>query len=250
MSGAFRCAEVERFLDAFIDGEFSDEDRAAMEQHLAGCAACARRVREQAQFKAAVKKAAPRAVASAALRRRLAAALDEEAGVRRPMAARIAWVALPAAAAFAVGLFATSSGPSPVTEDVIAKHQRDLPVEITGTDEAVRSWFARKVDFAVRPPHIPNASLVGARLTNVGDRQAAYLVYDVRGEKVSVFMFDPGNLRMGGPRRTRMGDHDVWLDGQRGFNVAMYRNHGVGYAITSDMDEGRMLQLVSTAVER
>ena len=250
---AFRCPDVDRFTDAYVDGEFSDEDRVAVEKHLGECAACARQVRQHAALKTALRASAPHVPAPPSLRTRVTAALDEEeAGGRRRGGRRLAIALLPlAAAASVVGfVWAHATAPSsdsPVVADAIAKYQRDLPIEVTGGDEQVRHWFADKVDFAVRPPRLPHGELVGGRLANVGARQAAYLVYDVNGEKVSVIVFDPAELSIQSARCRHVVDRSVCLDGNRGYHVALYRDNDVGYAVTSSMDEDRMIQLVSTA---
>ncbi len=134
---------------------------------------------------------------------------------------------------------------------MIAKHQRNLPIEVTGRSEEVRRWYADKVDFPVRMPSFGGLRpwrFAGGRLANVRERQAAYLVYDVDGNKVSVFIFDPGEMPIEARRHQTIGNREVYLDGDRGYNVALYRDHGVGYAIASDMDQGEMLKLVSAAV--
>jgi mycothiol system anti-sigma-R factor len=251
LTAVFQCAEVERFVDAWLDGEFAPEDRVELERHVAACADCAKRVRFQSEFKRALRAAVPRPKAPADLRARLAAALDREPAPNQRWR-RTAWKVAPAAAAVVLlGTFVLSTHPfSPVVEDAVAKFQRDLPVEVTGPDDHVRAWFANKVDFAVRPPRLPaNARFVGARLANVRDRQAAYLLYDVNGEKVAVLVFDPNEIPMEARRRRYVGNHDVYLDGQRGHHVALVRDRDVGYAFTSDMDEDQMIQLVSTAIQ-
>jgi hypothetical protein len=91
-------------------------------------------------------------------------------------------------------------------------------------------------------------ALRGGRLANVGDRQAAYLLYDLGGNKVSVFIFDPGELPIEARHHAFIGNREVFFDGERGYNVALYRDHGVGYAIASDLDQGQMMRLVSAAV--
>lgn len=251
MSG-FRCDDVERFLDAYIDGEFAAEDRGALEAHLEACPGCAERLRQRARLKAALKAACPRPALPDDLRPRILAALaDEEARARASQRRRLAWAALPAGAlAVLLGAFGLlRQSPSPVAAEAIARHERNLPIEVTGGDEKVRDWFTQKVDFAVHPPRLPNnAALRGGRLANIRDRQAAYLVYDVGGRKVSVFVFDPGDLRLGGKQQRQIGNRQVFLDSERGYNVALFRHHDVGYAFTSDMDQDHMLQLVSSAV--
>ena len=251
MTQAFRCNEVDQVVDAFVDGEFAVEDRTAMEQHLVGCTGCARRLRSHAAIKAAVKEALPRPAMPSDLAHRVRVALADEVeqspGAR---ARRLLWVALPAAAAaFVIGVAATYHGSSPVTEEAIATYRR-MPVEVRGSDAEVRAWFANKVDFAVRPPRLPQAELVGGRLAKMGDRQAAYLVYDISGDKVGVLMFDPRDLPMEGARHAQVGGREVYLDGQRGYHVASFRDQDLGYVFTSDIDESRMLELLSNAVRR
>ena len=56
----------------------------------------------------------------------------------------------------AVVLLVTRGQHAAVTADVIAKHQRNLPLEITGRSDEVRRWYADKVDFPVRPPSFAN----------------------------------------------------------------------------------------------
>jgi anti-sigma factor RsiW len=137
---------------------------------------------------------------------------------------------------------------SPVVADAILWNTRPMPIEVRGGDDVVRAWFQDKLNVAVRPPRMENAALVGARLANIRDRQAAYLVYDLSGTKVSVFVFDPSNLPLEARTRRQVGNHEVYLDGERGYHVALYRDGGVGYAVASDLDEDRVLQLVSSAV--
>lgn len=251
MTQAFRCNEVDQVVDAFVDGEFAAEDRTAMEQHLVGCMGCARRLRSHAAIKAAVKEALPRPDVPAALAGRVRSALSKEVeqspGAR---ARRLMWVALPAAAAaFVIGVASTYQGSCPVTEEAIATY-RKMPVEVVGSDAEVRDWFSNKVDFAVRPPRLPQAALVGGRLAHVGGRQAAYLVYNVGGDKVGVFLFDPRDLPIEGARHARVGGREIYLDAQRGYHVAAFRDQDLGYVFTSDIDENRMLELVSNAVRR
>ncbi len=244
------CGEIQRFVDAYLDGEFADEDRAELERHLAGCPACATEVRRQAAFKAALRAAWKRPPAPAALRARVTAALAKEPTLRPRWQRNLIRFAPAAGAAALLGTLMWSANPfSPVVEDAIAKHQRDLPVEVTGRPDEVRAWFANKVGFAFRPPRLPqNTRLRGARLAHLRERDAALLMYDVDGEKVSVLVFDPSDVPLEARRTRYVGNHEVFLDGERGYHVALYRDRDLGYAFTSGMDEDRMIQLVSTAV--
>lgn len=161
--------------------------------------------------------------------------------------------AVAAAAALAIGVFWRGRAETlPVVEESIHRHQRNLPMEVVGPDgQHVSSWFRGKVDVPVQAPRWRpvGADLLGGRISHVRDRQAAHLVYSVRGQKVSVLVFDPSDLPMHLRRVQRVGNHDVYLHRQAGYNVALYRQGNVGYAITSDLPEPEMMQLVSAAVE-
>ena len=84
-----------------------------------------------------------------------------------------------------------------------------------------------------------SAALRGGRLASIGDKQAAYLVYDINGDKVSVFIFDAGDLPIESRRKTVIGNREVYFDQEHGYNVALFRDRGVGYAIASDLDKSR-----------
>ncbi|MSP62347.1 MAG: hypothetical protein EXR72_18845 [Myxococcales bacterium] len=249
----YACAEIERFCDAYLDGEFTAEDARELERHLDACDECGRLVRFRSGFKAAFRAAAIRPPLPSGLHGRMIEALAREPV---PIASHPRWrrtavrVAPAAAAAALIGMFMWSSHAfSPVADDAISKHQRDLPIDIAGGDEQVRAWFTNKVGFVVRPPRLPPGAIFrGARLANMRERDAAYLVYDVGGQKVSVLVFDPGAVRYESPRHRSVQNHNVYLDGHGGYHVATYRHGDVGYAFTSDMDEERMIQLVSSAV--
>ncbi len=253
---ALRCAGIQRFVDTYLDGEFADSDRAEFETHLAECEPCRHKVKIQAEWKVAVRAAAPREQAPAALRNRVQRAIAREAaghGARRSWRAFATKVLPVAAAAGLVGSFVISRlSLSPVAADVIAKHQRNLPIEVSGGSEQVKRWYTDKgLGFPVRPPSLcQTCALRGGRLAEVANQQAAYLVYDVNGNKVSVFIFDPASVPLELPQKTTVGNRDVYLDQEHGYNVAVFRDHGVGYAIAGDLDRDQMLKMVSSTVSQ
>jgi mycothiol system anti-sigma-R factor len=245
-----RCAGVQRFADAYLDGEFGEADRAELEAHLAVCEACRQRIKLQSDWKQTIKAAGPREKAPAALRNRVMRSIGKEQRSRRPAAVRrFATRVLPVAAVG--GLLATfmitRGNFAPVAADVVAKHQRNLPLEFSGGGDQLKRWYSDKVDFPVRPLSLPRASLRGGRLANIRDHQAAYLLYELNGNKVSVFVFDPSNMNFEARRKAMVGGKEVFLDEERGYNVAVFRDRGVGYAIASDLGENEVLNLVSHA---
>src|SRR5574341_1302496 len=71
-----KCDDVERFVHPYVDGEFDEAERAQLERHVDGCAACRDLVAFQSTFKANLKTRLRRPAAPAELRGRVLAALD------------------------------------------------------------------------------------------------------------------------------------------------------------------------------
>lgn len=135
-----------------------------------------------------------------------------------------------------------------VTESV-QWHQRNLPIEVTGpSDEQVRYWFRDKVNFPVRLPRFDRAShrqvnLLGARLSHLREKQAAYVVYESDGNKVSVMVFDGQGVKRLAPAPRQ----DPRVYNANGYNVAIVEDNGVTYSITSELPREDMVQLVDAA---
>lgn len=259
------CAEIARLVHVDLDGEFGAEERLELEQHLEECPSCAELARSERAYVGRLRDTlhTNRTPAPAALAARIDRALDEVDRPRvAPLSRMTAW-SMPAAALAVVLVSvwlvrhpdepAEHLGAQALIGDAVARHERELPIEVQGPDpEQVRTWFQGKLDVPVRPPMLrqPQAHLVGGRLSHLGERQAAYLVYDLGGSKVSVFIFDPQDLATGRLRRRNVHGRDVWVGGAHGYNVAVVNDGGLGYAFTSDLSENRMLDVVSTAFSR
>src|SRR5262249_23453599 len=70
------CAEAERFIDAYLDGEFAPAERSEMEQHLASCDRCRHEARRQSAWKSVVRARLERPAAPYGLHFRVQRALD------------------------------------------------------------------------------------------------------------------------------------------------------------------------------
>lgn len=249
---ALDCRDVDKFIDAYVDGEFAVEERRHLEAHLVACEPCRLKVHSQEQWKRAVQAAAPREPAPPELRQRIRRALAQEPV---PLASfrRWAYRSLPAAAAAGLAVtvlaYQLPWSTAPVAADAVAKHQRNLPLEVTGSADQVGQWFRGKMDFPVRPPALSTSiqcRLKGGRLSHIRDREAAELSYDVGDKnKMSVFVVDPDTLPMRGRQKERIGNREIFFDRERGYNVMMFQDEGLGYVITSDLNRSQMFKLVS-----
>ena len=245
------CLEVQKFIHAYLDGEFDEREWAAIRSHLDGCAACRRRAEFEERFRQVLKTNLCSSKAPPTLQARVVRALqsvDRQTGSKRRWALRL----VPAAAAAAVlgGVLVVKlrrHDDLAIVEQSVDWHRLHLPFDVTGSSpEKIQRYFSDKVPFAVRPPVFQGekAQLEGARLANLRERQAVYLGYKVNGRRVSVLVFDPDGVPVGEPQ-VQAGPRRVHWSGHRGYNMVTYTSGGTGYAVTSDMDPRGLVQLIS-----
>lgn len=250
------CSELERLLPAYADGEFADgTESAEIEAHLSDCPGCADEVAAHLAFRTFLHEKAGenRVGAPSTLRDRIRKDVARERA--KDQVRRFSLYSAVAAGLVAVAsagyIFAENRSEEPelVLLDAVDKHARALPVEVTPAGGDVEGWFRGKVDFRVRAPRFrsPKAPrLVGARLANVRDRQAAYLVYggEDSSRRTTLLVF-PGSIEVPDGHKTHVGGRDVVMANQRGYNVAVWQQQGIVYSLVSDLDEKDMINLVS-----
>jgi anti-sigma factor RsiW len=266
-------------LDLYVDGEICHVERAEIDEHLGSCAGCRSYVESRSTMRESLRSSVGSPCISTEFRARLEARLREaqpacvNAGeTHRRVLLAAAGAALAATAGLAtVGTLrymraddAVETGSevpvsqgevagqatirTPIVSDAVRWHRRDMPVEITGPDQArVSDWFVTKVEFPVRAPEFTSdAILLGGRIGNVQNHDAAYLLYEVNGSKVSVLLFeaeDSGLTELTG------GEGRVYIDNSSGYNVGIGQRDGVGYAFTSDLPSDRFAALVTHSLE-
>jgi anti-sigma factor (TIGR02949 family) len=166
--------------------------------------------------------------------------------------------AVPAAAAAAVLVVfgspsdSSTTAPSivPLVEDVVRRHSAPSPAEVSGPGNQMASLFRGTLGFAARPVEFKgndHASLVGARLSNVRERDAAAFYYNVRGHRVTVMVFEPPPDGFAGAERVHMHGRDVYYRNVHGYTVPLVEEDGLAYAFTGDLDSGSMMRLAATA---
>jgi anti-sigma factor (TIGR02949 family) len=250
------CANLSASVQAYVDRELTGFDREAVERHLVSCPSCARQVHLEGRFKAAVRAHLPRPQVPLALKLRVKGALGSQEIAPR----RWPWLSyprlVPAAAAFLLIVGITSTvrqSQSLVLEQAQRSYQAEMPMDITGSDcGSIASWFRGRVDF---PVHVPvlggGTTCAGGRLVNVGERPAAYLLFRVKtGHRVALLVFDPRDQPMEAPDRRIIGGREVWVESGPGISTAAYRDRGLGYVVTADLDEDALTRLVTTAFQR
>jgi len=72
------------------------------------------------------------------------------------------------------------------------------PVDVVSTDRhTVKPWFQGKIPFTFNLPELQNSefSLLGGRVTYLGQTPGAHLIYQIRKHQISVFIFPDRDLK-------------------------------------------------------
>ena len=254
------CRKLEEtFLHAYVDGEFSAEENAEVQHHLAECPVCLRAVRLHQSYKAAMLRAnaaAPHAVHDA-LRDALADQPVQGRWARafqRPSAIATAAACVGAAVWFVAGGLSHPLFPSPahsLIDDGVQLHAAALPMDFAAPDPgSAQQWLQRKLEVGVHVPRFAQgARLQGVRLSNVHQHRGAVVTYSLPqgdGRRVSLLIVDDPEPQLPGAAH-KVADREVWLSRAKGFNIASWRNDEIVYSLISDLDEKDVLALVQSA---
>ena len=262
------CHDVLLVLLDYQQGRLAPEAHRHVRAHLDGCASCAHEDRLEHELTQALERRLPQYAAPLSLKRRLAAQWPLEPSPSKPPRSslgRTGWLRswMPAAAAAVIVLVLAPlawqrvlgpAGTSPdtmVTEavnDHVRLLQSERPFEIeSGGIHQVIPWFAGRLDFAptVRFPGDADFPLRGGAVGYFVDRKAAALVYGRRLHTVSVFVFRADGLPWPRAGLEKLGHLEVQRTASRGFNVLLWRDGELGYAVVSDVDP-RDLSLLAT----
>jgi anti-sigma factor RsiW len=200
------CESWKTQLDTYLDGELPSEEMYVFDGHVRICTSCAADALARVQMKRTVQVAGKRFTPSAEFRRRV-----QKSIAARPLRglARFGWMIAPAMIAVLVvaGLAVTYVGRQRVHQEQAYSELADLhvatlasssPVDVVSSDRhTVKPWFQGKVPFTFDLPELQNSefSLLGGRITYLGQTPGAHLIYATRKHKISVFIFQEGSVR-------------------------------------------------------
>ena len=230
------CDEAEILLHALIDGELDAGHAREVEDHIAGCAACAAALKDYREMGKALAKADLRYKAPPELRRRIEASLPRaQAAPNRRSVLRGFAMGSAVSAIAATGLIAIvlrNDDQSRITSEVVSAHLRSLQAghltDVLSTDQhTVKPWFNGRLDVA--PPVIDltalGFTLVGGRLDYVDARPVGAIVYRRRLHVINLFVAQTASTE------SRAAKTETF----QGFNVRNWSEGGLNYWAVSDL---------------
>jgi anti-sigma factor RsiW len=239
-------------LNAFIDGELAAGEQEAIQQHIAGCHACALRVLSATQLKAATARAGRRFAPPPEALARLTAQLHQrpQATARIHSIRRLTWVGLAAAILMAVSLLGwrqlheTNSLSAELLDQHLSTLSSGATPQVISTDRhTVKPWFQGRLPFSFNLPDAqalpPDTTLKGADLTYLKDQPAALLLFTIHKHQVSVFL----TQRSGGPNLTAL------PKARSGFTIHSATTHDLQILAVSDVNPADLDALVAILVQ-
>ena len=224
-------------LETYLDGELSADEMKAVDAHVRSCTSCAADVLSQVQLKRAVQSAGRRYRPDPEFRARMQRQISAQltAVVWRVWLTASAVLAL----LFLAFVAATYLGRQRLERDQAFGEIADLhvatlasanPVDVISTDRhTVKPWFQGKLPFTFNLPELQGSefTLIGGRVTYLGQGSGAHLIFQVRKHQVSVFIFRDQDIK--GFR-----DSDPGVRKRRSFEVESWSQDGLRYFVIGD----------------
>ena len=239
-----------QLLDA-LRGRLTPAEQQRFTGHLQSCAECSRIFeRERALDHALAQR--PVFALPEALQKQLAVQVGAASKPRRRFRSTAA-VLGPSLALGLLALFLVRAWSTPnaqLVSEAVNDHLRVLyaerPVEIeSGGIHQVKPWFAGRLDFApvlsfTGDDEFP---LLGGAIGLFVDRKAATFVFKHRLHTATLFVFRSEGLSWPLRHDTTLGAQPANSAASRGFNVLLWQERDLGYALVSDMDPVELARL-------
>ena len=249
-------------------------------RHLSSCLICARTLESEQQFRALIKRHAPKVQAPESLLdkvldlvalERLSEAMNPRiyesnthSPIRHSTHSPFRPFAIPLAAVCVLALIALFSwvlwpfaslkgwwGSEPSTIfAVVDDHIRYLPSAeqrqiVSSSPAEVAAWFTGQLDFAIKIPEFNDLRLLGGRRCYLFGQRVALLFYEKGAKKLSLFILEDRHLNLDTLSWVNHANKKIGVAACKGYNLVFCRESGLAYVLVSDLPREMLSQLIS-----
>jgi len=260
------CKVVHSKLFQYLDGELPQEQRSALEGHIASCPDCQRLVDLERTFRETYIEPLQPEPAPVRVRDQVSRLVDSLTSDQWPAERRrrpfrpsllggaVALVLLGGILGVSLQRLWNAANPSllRLAEASVEQHQKlsrgILPHDIKQMSlKEAEQWFGRRLEFNVSLPELQREGLtfVGGRISHLRDLEVAALHYQLEGKDVSLFIIPLERYRqlgLGDSPKFKMVTH-------QGYDVIAWASHGAAYSLVSEIG-GRSCLVCHTPEEK
>jgi len=209
------CREIDPLFAAYVDGEATADQRAAVDAHLKACPKCRHQTALQQVMRDTVREKLCRPSAPEQLRERCRAAAHTGGFPLRSILARLSMAAALVLVVGGVLLYSlTGFSPTVLAAQLTLDHVKCFAFESSTTPvepRASEDQYARDYGSRVQLPRadVPGLELVGMRRCYCGEGAAAHAMYRLDGRPVSLYVIPDAKRD---PASTEVFGHDavIW----------------------------------------
>jgi anti-sigma factor RsiW len=266
------CNFDEKLLHQYIDDELEAGQKAAIESHLGLCAICQNRIAELKGLKDILATACLEQKAPLVLRYRILDSLEQESIARDKKPGiferlrnfnflfRPARIAVPALAGLVivalVWLNWSYRQPRITIELVTNEHLADagmITANKNGKEEiaAIIKTLINNSNQSLDIPDClaPGTNIANGHLTQIGDANAAHILYANDSTHCSLFIFPTGVLTTRDPQHVLISSGTEYQCGRNnGLNYVLWGKNGRTYIITSCCSHEKLLNMARSAI--
>lgn len=249
------CERCRILISGYLDDELEPSHRAEVEQHTKECAEC-RAVLSAKELLLNKLHRQPAMLAPPELRQRVDSMLSNRTPPAFGLRHFLAVAAVIVVSLLGLQIWRIQSSEdrqkqrmsefrSLAVETHLKRLNHQLPLEvISSSPETVSEWFNGKVNFRLELPsypegsgHLKKYSLEGARLVDFNGESGAGVSYRMEGQLITLVVLPSSQVTPVGGDEIISGKLTFHLLDDRGFHVISWTDHGLTYALVSNLAE-------------
>lgn len=233
-----RCNEARKKTYLSEYPEVVNQDMIEAKRHIRECPECKKFFEQERAFSTLLRQKITIDPLPSELRQRLLKPVSEEKGYSKLLYRVIAIAAILMLFAGAY-IYKLHSDTESFVRDIINDHINFLSysgIQVSSSNPLeIQNWLNGRVDFGAVLPEL-SATLRGARLCLLKDKRLGLVFYEYRGSQLSLFMTTELNpQRLWSAKEVMIRDKKVRIVQQKGFNLLLWQERGITYALVSDL---------------